>query len=445
MTKLLPPAGFLVRTAAGLALAASLSVSAPTAWAQRGFSHGIFAQKKKDASSEQQVRATVQPSFTIPAEPLGFSTPAPFYLGMRNTLISLDFLDEDRLLFTFRVPGLISRTSRNEETENQRKIRAVVLRMPQGNVEAEALWTLHDRKRYLYNLGNGQFLLRDRDTIQIGDAALQLKPFLRFPGPVLWMEVDPSRQFLITGSSEPTTQAAHPGNVASPPTAQADVATDPLGFSERSDMVLRILRREDGKVMLVSHVRSALHFPINGEGYLEVLRANAGSWTLDFNYFSGGSTVVGQLDSACLPMLDFISPGEVLATTCVSNGDPKLVAVGLSGKHLWQNASIGSAVWPVLVTNATGTRIARESLMTGRDMSSIAPLEPEDIRGQDVQVLDAATGKLVLRAAVAPIFDVGGNVAISPSGSRVAIMIGNNLQIFDLPAPPPLPDENLKH
>jgi hypothetical protein len=343
------------------------------------------------------------------------------------------------------VPGLIRRTNRNEETENARNIRAVVLRLPQGNVESETVWTLHDRSRYLYNLGNGQFLLRDSNTIQIGDASLQLKPFLKFPGSVLWVELDPSRKFLVTGSNEPPTQASRPGDVGSPATAGTDVATDAPGSSGRSDTILRILRREDAKVVLISHVRSAVHVPINGEGYLDLQRSNGMAWTLNFDSFSGGVTSVGQIDSACMPLLDFISPGEVLATTCNSSGDPKLIAVGLNGKRLWQSSSIGSSIWPVLVTNATGTRIGRESLMTGREMATIAPLEPEDIKGQDVQILDAATGKLVLRAAATPVFDIGGNVAISPSGARVAIMMGGNLQIFELPPPAPVPDVNLRH
>ncbi len=265
----------------------------------------------------------------------------------------------------------------------------------------------------------GSAFLRDGDTVQAGDASLQLKPFLQFPGPVLWVEVDPSRQYLVTDhEAEPSrTQASGPGEVGNPGTARADAATDAPGSSQRSDMILRILRREDGKVMLVSHVRSAVHLPINGEGYLELLRANGMGWSLNFDFFSGGSTVIGPLDSACMPLLDFISPGEVLATTCNSNGDPRLVGLGLNGKHLWQNTSVGSSVWPVLVTNATGTRFGRESLMTGHDLSILSPLEPEDIKGQDVQIMDAATGKLVLRAAATPVFDVGGNVAISPSGA----------------------------
>jgi hypothetical protein len=223
------------------------------------------------------------------------------------------------------------------------------------------------------------------------------------------------------------------------------VFSDAPSPGEKPDLVLRIVRREDGKVMLVSHVHSAVHLPINGEGYLELLRGTGMAWTLNFDYFSGGSGVVGKLDSACLPTLDFISASEILGTTCSSDGDPRLVAMGLNGKRLWQNASLGAAVWPLLVTNATGSRFARESLMANHAMNTIAPLEPEDIKGQDVQVVDAATGKVVLRAAASPIFDIGGNVAISPSGQRVAIMMDGNLQMFELPAPPPVPEMGIQH
>jgi len=62
-------------------------------------------------------------------------------MGQRFSFVSLDFLDEDRLLFTFRVPGLIHRDAGEGE---ERQIRAVVLELPAGAVEAEALWTVHD-------------------------------------------------------------------------------------------------------------------------------------------------------------------------------------------------------------------------------------------------------------------------------------------------------------
>src|SRR5436305_1531651 len=106
--------------------------------------------RKKPASAEPPpVRATVQPAFTIPIEPFGFSAPAAFYLGTRNSLVSLDFLDEDHLLFSFRVPGLIHRDHRepvNSDAE-ERRVRAMVLALPRGTGQAEAARGLHERGR----------------------------------------------------------------------------------------------------------------------------------------------------------------------------------------------------------------------------------------------------------------------------------------------------------
>src|SRR5579864_5611396 len=95
-------------------------------------------RKKPSAPEPPPVRATVQPAFTIPIEPFGFSAPAPFYLGIRNSMVSLDFLDEDHLLFTFRVPGLIHRDHREPigSDAEERRFRAMVLALPAGNVQA---------------------------------------------------------------------------------------------------------------------------------------------------------------------------------------------------------------------------------------------------------------------------------------------------------------------
>ena len=314
--------------------------------------------------------------------------------------------------------------------------------LPAGNVQAETVWTLHDRKRYLWMLDGGQYLVRDKDELKIGDASLQPKPFLRFPGPVLWVEVDPNRKYVVTGSSEPPTSASRAGDVPSPPNAAASlVSDDPSpGADADPDLILRILRRDSGKVMLVSHIKSAVHLPINGDGYLETLRGNGKAWMVNLDHFDGGSTILGSVDSFCSPMLDFISPREFLATTCDSSGDQRIVAMTTGGRRLWESGS-SSSVWPVLVTNADGSRIARETLTVSHGVNSFAPLGTDDIKGQDVQVFDAATGKLALRAQASPTFDVGGNVAISPSGRRVAIIMADGIQVFDLPPAPALPQD----
>ena len=374
------------------------------------------------------------PVFTIPVEPLGFSAPGLNYLGQRNSLASLDFLDENRLLFTFRVPGLMHREAGAGADSDERQIRAVVLTLPACTVEAEALWTVHDRLRYLWMLKDGRFLLRDRDALQQGDAKLELKPLLEFPGSLLSLEMDPTQQFMVTNSREPGVAIAADGQkpASSPNPAHPDPAP--------TDLVVRILRRESGQVMLVSRVRSAVYIPINSDGYLESLRGNGQQWVLNLNYFGGGSRVLGRVDSICSPASDFVSQGEVLVTACTSSGGRRLVAMDTGGRHLWEDSTSSTAIWPLIVRSPDGSRLAWETLAVTHPVDAYDPLAPEDIKGQSVRVFDAATGKVALEAQASPALDAGGNVAISPSGRRVAVLNAGAIQVFDLPAPSPSAD-----
>jgi hypothetical protein len=434
MAKGLLKAGNCLR--AGLAFAVLASLACPHRLPAAGLS--LFHHRKPvagDAAQKKGPSASQLPAFSIPVEPLGFYSPGPYYEGQRESLVSLDFLDEDKLLFTFRAPGLIHRAIAGDE---ERQIRAEVLTLPQGTLETEALWTLHDHERYLWMLHDGHFLLRDEETLKEGNAKLELKPLLQFPGPLLSMEMDPAQQFLVTNSQEPSTPKSQEGQVTSPSTAEADVSTDDQGGNERRDVVLRILERQSGQVMLVSRVRAAVHLPINSDGYLETLRGSGQEWVLNLKFFSGGSKVVGKLDSSCQPPVEFISPTEALANTCVFQNGRRLVALSIQGQKLWEAASPPTQIWPILVRSPNGSRLARETLTLDHSVEGFShPLDVQDIKGQLVEVYDSAAGTLLLKTPANPVLDGGGNVAISPSGRRVAILNGGAIQIYELPATPP--------
>jgi hypothetical protein len=383
-----------------------------------------------DATQHKGATASQPPAFSIPVEPLGFNAPGPYYQGQRESLVSLDFLDEDRLLFTFRAPGLIHRASVADGDERQ--IRAEVLTLPQGTLQTEALWTLHDHERYLWMLHDGHFILRDEDTLKEGNAKLELRPLLQFPGPLLWMEMDPAQQFLVTDSLEPSALKPQKGTVGSPATAEANVSTDRDSDAER-DVVLRILERQSGQVMLVSHVRAKVHLAINSDGYLETLRGSGREWVLNLKYFSGGSRVIGKLDSSCQPPIDFVSKNEALVNTCVFQNGRRLVALSTQGQKLWEAASPPTQIWPILVMAPDGSRLARETLTVDHSVEDFAhPLDTQDIKGQLVEVYDSIGGKLLLKAPASPILDAGGNVAISPSGKRVAILNAGAIEVYEL-------------
>ena len=427
--------GFFAHICRALAFAVVLSTSAAQA---QLFGH--HPKDSKDTSPPEPAKPEQPPSqpaaFAIPVEPLGFFAPGAIYQGQRESLVSLDFLDEDHLLFTFHAPGLMHRDE-NPNAGDERQIRAVVLALPSGTVNAEGLWTLHDRGRYLWMLNDGHFLLRNQNELQLGDASLELKPSLHFQGPLLWLEMNPAQDLVATDSREPVGTKPQTGGVPSPDTASAWVTSDEVKSYAQPDIVLRIVRRAAGQVMLVSRTRTTVHLPINSEGFVESLRGKGREWVLNLNAFKGGNRIMGRLDSMCAPSVEFVSNPEVLVTTCNPDNSRWMVAMSTDGKRLWNVAKPPTQIWPRLIMAPNGLRLARETLVVTHAIDTFSPLSFDDVKGQLVEVYDAITGKVDLTAPASPILDGGGNVAISPSARRVAILDAGAIQVYELSATTP--------
>lgn len=377
-------------------------------------------------------KPNVPPFATIPLGPLHFAAPNPVYIGHRFTMASLDFLDENHLLFTFRVPGLIRRTPGDEGDNDEHNIRAVVLSIPSRAVEAQVTWVLHGRDRYIWPLKGGRFLLRDGNVLSMGDARLRTKPFLSFPGPVLDVAMDPDEQYLVTSSREPVAMEAKTGS--SDDGSADDQST---GVPE---VVLRVFRRASGDVLNVTRVRAAARIPIGSQGILQALRGYSNQWDIGLDGLHGGTTHLARVVSQCRPRLDFISESELLATTCKPEGGFGLIGITTTGQMLWQDSTSGYTVWPILRRSETGLRFLRETLAVTREIGTYWALDRTDVKAQRIRVFNAADGSVTFEATADPVLDAGGNAAISPSGRRVALLSNGQIQVFNLPAPPPLPE-----
>jgi hypothetical protein len=395
------------------------------------------------------VKPSLQPAFTISVGPLGFSAPGSFYLFRRQSMVSLDFLDENRLLFSFHVQRLMQRDDAGGAADvKARQIRALVVTLPDGKIESkiesEALWTVPDRSRYLWMLKDGHFLLRDSDGLEQGDAKLKVTPFLRLPGCLLWLAMDPTEQVMITNSLEPPDAAQNPGEAASPPASQASMTADRQSPGVQPTLVVRTLDRESGKLIRMIRVpwtNQTTDWPVNSEGYLESAKGRGRQWLLNLNYFAGGSKIVATVDSSCSPTAEFVSEEELFVTTCDPNGG-KMVAFSAGGTQLWEARASSNVMWPLVVMAPDGSRLARETLVLKRTANRYRHkrlVGAGDLMGQMVRVFDAADGKVVLEAPLSPMLDGGGNVAISPSGRRVAILNAGAIQIFELAAPARFP------
>jgi hypothetical protein len=381
---------------------------------------------------------SVTPAFSIPLGPLGFSIPGDNYLLRQQSLVSLDFLDEDRILFTFHVSGLIERDTDDKTEGKAQRIRALVVALPSGKIESQAEWIVPDRSRYLWMLKDGHFLMRGPDGLDEGDAELKMKPYLHLPGRLLWIQMDPGQQFMITNSLESATAAQKSGEgslpVADPPAATAEGQKD----GEQSELVSRTIKRVSGDVIRVSRfpwTSQTSDWPMNSDGYLMRSQDSNFQWALMLNYYAGGARELARVVSRCPPKYSFVSESELLVTTCDPNGGWKLAALSTRGDSLWETKTATNTMWPLLVMAPDGARIARETLLLKFSAEHYKHLlGASDIQGQMVKVFDTADGKTMLEAPLTPILDGGGNVAISPSGQRVAILNAGAIQIFQLPA-----------
>jgi hypothetical protein len=135
----------------------------------------------------------------------------------------------------------------------------------------------------------------------------------------------------------------------------------------------------------------------------------------------------------------FVSDWELLLNLCDPSGGWELRAMLTRGDTLWEAKTGMNAIFPLLVIAPNSSRVARETLLLERTVDHYKRMiGAGDFQGQVVKVFNAANGKMVLESPLTPILDGGGNVAISPSGQRVAILNAGAIQVFQLPAPPPL-------
>ena len=99
-----------------------------------------------------------------------------------------------------------------------------------------------------------------------------MTPYLRLPGRLLWIEMDPRQQVLIANFLEPATGSQKPGEAGPPVTEPPTATADGQKPDEQSVLVARTQKRASGDVIHVSRVpwtSQTSDWPMNSEGYLE--------------------------------------------------------------------------------------------------------------------------------------------------------------------------------
>jgi hypothetical protein len=371
------------------------------------------------------------PEERILVAPLGYRPPGSLYMLSGKTFSSLDFIDADHLLFTFRLPRLMRREESPGRSDNDQVIQAVTLSLPGGSVLATSEWRMHDRSRYLWPLGDGKFLVRQRNTYALTDDSLNLHPYIEVATQVLETEESPDGRVLVIEheferhtAEEHTKLEAQAVQYGEPPPAE--------------DTQITLIDIASRKVLTALRTETPIHVPVTSSGYVGVAKEKSeDQFLIRFFPFEGQSVVLGKVASTCRPHENFLSQNALIIESCgPKSPDAYLDAWTTDGKKLWSGRREGHLVWPNFAYSRTGDRFAVSLLRINHTIDLADSLIDDDVREQVVQVFDSATGTLLMSTAASPILTAGQNFALSQDGKRLAVLHDGAIEIYKVPSPP---------
>lgn len=389
---------------------------------------GHASDKKKATAASSTPEAGSAPSARIPVAPLGYVAPSTSYLRLRFSFNSLDFIDDDHLLFTFQKNVLLQRIPGDPPDDNDQLIHAVVLDIKSGEALRQTDWRMHDRQRYLWALRDGQFLVRVRNDLYFTDRTLVLIPYLKFDTEVQAVEVSPSRKLLLIEVKK-LLPAAEGGGAAAP-----SLLGDSNARRTRTEMLM--VRPGETKALAGAETLNPGYVPLLENGLLETDEGKKPKhWMVVEDLFDKTTKDVGEVESGCAPELVTLSDDVVLAQDCPTHGSEGTDASALSmaGSILWRQKWDPRYIWPNFKFAENGSRFAYESLAMDRDVGKLDYFGEEDVTSQPVGVFDTGTGKLVLVKDASPILSAGQNFALSADGRRFAILRKGAIEVYDLP------------
>ena len=398
-----------------------------------------------DSKSKQKGDPGPPPAARIDVDALGYVPPSRFYLVARLATATLDFIDNDHLLFTFREGGLLQRLPGDPKDDDDQVVCALVIDVPSGKVVHRVKWRMHDRQRYLWAIGDGQFLVRQRNALYLTDSNLELRPYMRFETPLQSLSVAPDHRMMVVEYEkfEPPAADSDDGSLL---TAKTGPSLGDSGSSVRpkSTQIL-LLRTHDNMPIAKSEARHTVDLPLVENGFLELLEGKQpDKWVIRNKPFGGEPSVVAELKSACDPTLMTLSATVALAVGCPGgSNDHAVTAYSVKGNVLWQDRWQSRYIWPTFEFAENGSRFAYGSLQLNHSFGTMDPFGEDDVTAQMVGVFDTDTGKLELVKTASPVLSAGHNYALSSDGMKFAILRDGSIEVYDLPPAPTPPSASI--
>jgi VWFA-related protein len=377
---------------------------------------------------QTSARSSVDPEIStassrIDLSAIGYQGLSPMARLVGTANLTLDFVDDDHVLFTFNPKKLFTRHADCPPDHNDRLIDAVVFEISTGKVVRQTEWYAHDRLQYLWPLGSGRFLLRRSNDLYEIDSLLQEKLVFSSPTPLLWVTVSADKQQLLLETEDDALAA----------TAKAKRGTSKrtvkIEFRDATSLAVQRVVKAEGLVNLEA----------TSSGFADVNHNITGkTWLIRFGPAANDRNNITRVRSRCTPDVFYSSGNTMLVGRCaMGSTDYSISAFTVTGNRLWRQHWSEHRYRPVIRGSEDGSRFAVSTLaLPASPASRVRADSPDDGKrdlGQNIQVLDTASGTRVLSVAATSAL-LQQNFSLSPDGSKLAVVRDSTIETYSLPA-----------
>jgi hypothetical protein len=364
------------------------------------------------------------PAVRIPLDALGYQPPTQEFLLSGSSMLTVDFVDKDHLLITFGLRRLMKREADSRPNDDDRMVGAYLVELPSGKLLAHTEWRVHDRGRYLWDIGHGWFLLRVRDRLTMfspleGEEPFAERPVLSNDRHIVAVQVSSDSDLLTL---ETTNRAAGPGEASD---AYGGVLT-PEDNAPVQLNFYRMVESGDKLVFLSAGAirsRIALALPVTTAGFLEELEGGKNTWMFNFDEHAGKVSELAAWDTSCFPRATFVGHSEFVAFGCRGSNDKQEIAgFNLKGEQMWQQGFFDNYIAPTFAFAPAAGRFALGRTIINGPFDPDIPVPASAVSTQEVRVYQTYNGKQLFRIECSPVQRAGQNFSLSPDGMQLAVI-----------------------
>ena len=360
------------------------------------------------------------PESRLLLEDLGFPGISQSFLASGGSMLSVNFVDSDHLLFTYSQRGLVPRLDGDPVDDEDRMVAAKLVELPSGKVVAQTQWHLHDHSRYLWSLGHGRFMLRIAGSLSTFEPMANLAAGQPFERTAFAHRRGLLSAVLVSGDGELLTIE----------TGHGPVTMDfyRLSGGKAAGSPLRV--EDAGSV----GAPSPMLLPVDADGYFRAANREHDKWAIEYKPFAGKEVTLAPIDSTCSPTLRRVGTSQFVAETCRGKlGGTMLSAFDFEKHEMWEEPLAASPLPPSMAMAPEAGRFAISRVASIESPDTFQAL-PDSVASQDVRVYQTQTGDLLLKVSCSPILRTAENFDLSEDGMRAAVVRGDAIEVYRLPA-----------